>query len=146
MRLGDAVELDERREELGHVLEMHHVGTVGRRLVRVLVRLHEDGGDADRDRGPRQYRHMRALATAVLYLLLNLIGPGAGPLVTGMLNDLFSPSYGAEAVRLSLMVNLLGTGCGIALMIYSANHVLADLRLADEGAETAAPAPAALDA
>jgi len=90
--------------------------------------------------------HMRALATAVLYLLLNLIGPGAGPLVTGMLNDLFSPSYGAEAVRLSLMVNLLGTGCGIALMIYSANHVLADLRLADEGAETAAPARAALDA
>jgi len=90
--------------------------------------------------------HLRALATAVLYLLLNLIGPGAGPLVTGVLNDHFMQTYGAEAVRVSLMVNLLGTGCGIALMIYSAGRLLADLRLASEGAGTTAPTRAALDA
>ena len=42
---------------------------------------------------------MRALATALLYLLLNLIGPGAGPLAAGILNDALVGYYGVEAIR-----------------------------------------------
>ena len=44
--------------------QRHHVGSVGRRVVRILMRLHEDDGDADRHRGARQHRHELALAAA----------------------------------------------------------------------------------
>jgi len=88
---------------------------------------------------------MRAVATAVLYLLLNLIGPGAGPLVTGMLNDHFAQSYGVEAVRVSLAVNLVGTACGVALLLYSARSLLDDLSAARDALPIPAAARAALD-
>jgi MFS family permease len=74
---------------------------------------------------------MRALATALLYLLLNLIGPGAGPLAAGILNDALVGSYGVEAIRLSLTVTLVGAVCGVALTLYAAKHLPHDLAFAD---------------
>jgi MFS family permease len=74
---------------------------------------------------------MRALATALLYLLLNLIGPGAGPLAAGILNDALVGSYGVEAVRISLTVTLVGAVCGVALTLYAAKHLPHDLTFAD---------------
>jgi MFS family permease len=74
---------------------------------------------------------MRALATALLYLLLNLIGPGAGPLAAGILNDALVGSYGIEAVRISLTVTLVGAVCGVALTLYAAKHLPHDLAFAD---------------
>jgi MFS family permease len=51
---------------------------------------------------------MRALASAILFFILNLIGLGAGPQIVGVLNDLLAPRFGGEAVRYSLfVVNLL---------------------------------------
>jgi hypothetical protein len=47
--------------------------------------------------------HMRAMASAVLVFMLNLVGLGLGPLIVGMLNDWLDPSFGQEAVRYSLM-------------------------------------------
>ncbi|MFQ5416174.1 MAG: spinster family MFS transporter [Myxococcota bacterium] len=46
---------------------------------------------------------MRAMASAVLFLILNLIGLGLGPQVVGALNDVLAPRYGDEAVRYSLL-------------------------------------------
>ena len=43
-------------------LQRHRVRAVGQRLGRIGVRLHEDAGDADRDRRARQHRHELALA------------------------------------------------------------------------------------
>jgi predicted MFS family arabinose efflux permease len=74
---------------------------------------------------------MRTLATALLYLLLNLIGPGTGPVVAGMLNDALVGAYGVEAVRVSLTITLLGALGGIALMLYAARQLPHDVDFAD---------------
>jgi predicted MFS family arabinose efflux permease len=46
---------------------------------------------------------MRAMASAIVVFLLNLVGMGLGPLLVGVLNDWLEPTYGASAVRYSLM-------------------------------------------
>lgn len=46
---------------------------------------------------------MRAQASAVLFLILNLIGMGLGPQLAGILSDLYHPAYGAESLRYSLL-------------------------------------------
>jgi len=78
---------------------------------------------------------LRAQATALVYLLLNLIGPGAGPLLAGLLNDALGREYGGEAVRMSLTLTLSGAVIGVALILYAA-RLLPDERAA------AAAAPA----
>ncbi len=47
---------------------------------------------------------MRALASAILLFVINLIGLGAGPQAVGVLNDLLAPWAGTTAVRYSLLV------------------------------------------
>ena len=47
---------------------------------------------------------MRALASAILLFVINLIGLGVGPQVVGVLNDLLEPSFGTAAVRYSLLI------------------------------------------
>jgi len=47
---------------------------------------------------------MRALASAVVFFVLNLIGLGLGPLVTGMISDRLEPTYGAESLRYALAI------------------------------------------
>jgi len=77
--------------------------------------------------------HLRALSTALLYLLLNLIGPGAGPFVTGVLSDLFTPTHGIQGLRLALIVTLLGAACGVALTLWSAGKLPEDLARGELG-------------
>lgn len=50
---------------------------------------------------------MRAMASAIMLFVLNLIGMGLGPTLVGVLNDVFQASRGDQAIRLSLML-LLG--------------------------------------
>ena len=50
---------------------------------------------------------MRALASAFLFFVLNLIGLGLGPLITGMISDLLEPSLGSEALRYALVIVVL---------------------------------------
>ncbi|MFT7288972.1 MAG: nitrate/nitrite transporter NarK, partial [Halieaceae bacterium] len=52
--------------------------------------------------GPR----MRATASAVLFLILNVIGLGAGPWVVGVLSDLLAPSLGTESLRYAMLYAL----------------------------------------
>lgn len=53
---------------------------------------------------------MRALATAVILFVLNLIGLGLGPQTVGILNDVLHASHGDDAIRISMagvwLVNL----------------------------------------
>ena len=71
---------------------------------------------------------MRAMASAILFFILNLIGLGMGPLVVGMVSDFLSPTYGSESLRYSLgvvsFVNLLTA----TLFILAARRLLADLK------------------
>jgi hypothetical protein len=50
---------------------------------------------------------MRALASAILFFVLNLIGLGLGPLFTGMISDLLEPSLGSESLRYALVIVVL---------------------------------------
>ena len=47
---------------------------------------------------------MRALTSAILFFVLNLVGLGFGPLVVGLLSDLFKSSFGAESLRWALTI------------------------------------------
>jgi predicted MFS family arabinose efflux permease len=77
---------------------------------------------------------MRALASAILFFILNLIGLGAGPQVVGILNDLLAGRYGVEAVRWSLfIVNLLG-GLAVLLFFLAAQTLEQDLAATDSPA------------
>jgi predicted MFS family arabinose efflux permease len=80
---------------------------------------------------------LRAQATALVYLLLNLIGPGAGPLLAGLLNDALAGRYGGEAVRVSLTLTLSGAVAGVALIVYAAR--LLPRELATAAAASAPP-------
>jgi len=47
--------------------------------------------------------NMRAMSTALFFLVLNLIALGGGPTVTGILTDVFEPEHGkVHAIRLAL--------------------------------------------
>ncbi|MEL7045433.1 MAG: MFS transporter [Pseudomonadota bacterium] len=49
--------------------------------------------------GPR----MRATASAILFLILNIIGLGAGPWTVGFVSDLLAPSLGGESLRYAML-------------------------------------------
>jgi MFS family permease len=46
---------------------------------------------------------MRAMASAVLFFILNLIGLGIGPWATGLLSDFLRPEFGNESIRYALV-------------------------------------------
>jgi predicted MFS family arabinose efflux permease len=50
---------------------------------------------------------MRALTSAILFLVINLIGLGFGPLIVGLISDLLKPSQGIESLRWALSIILL---------------------------------------
>lgn len=50
---------------------------------------------------------MRALASSILFFVLNLIGLGLGPLLTGMISDLLVPAFGDESLRFALIIVVL---------------------------------------
>lgn len=47
--------------------------------------------------------NMRSTTSAVLLLILNLIGLGCGPLFIGVLSDMLEPQFGADALRLAML-------------------------------------------
>ena len=59
---------------------------------------------------------MRAVASAILLFVVNLIGLGLGPQTVGLLNDLLRPRFGAGAVRWSLAAVVL------VMSLWSALH------------------------
>jgi MFS family permease len=71
---------------------------------------------------------MRSLSAAIQFLILNLLGPGAGVSSVGMLNDALAPRYGEIAIRYSLMITLLAALAGIALALYAASRLRYDLK------------------
>jgi MFS family permease len=65
---------------------------------------------------------MRATASAVLLLILNIVGLGLGPFLVGLLNDVLTARFGAEAIRWSLLlVAGIGGSAGFFFWIGSAS-------------------------
>jgi MFS family permease len=50
---------------------------------------------------------MRAMASAVLLFVLNLIGLGLGPMLTGFVSDSLTPSYGVDGLRYAMSITVL---------------------------------------
>jgi predicted MFS family arabinose efflux permease len=50
---------------------------------------------------------MRAMTSAILFFILNIVGLGCGPVVTGMMSDYLAPEFGAESLRYALIFSSL---------------------------------------
>ena len=50
---------------------------------------------------------MRAMASAILFFVLNLIGLGLGPMATGLVSDALTPLLGDNALRWAMSVTVL---------------------------------------
>ena len=59
----------------------------------------------------------RALASAILFLVLNFIGLGLGPLGIGMISDYLSADYGAESLRYAFTITWV-TGIISLILFY----------------------------
>jgi len=53
--------------------------------------------------------HMRAVASAMLLFVVNLIGLGLGPFLIGLFADLLAPAFGTEALRYALCLVVLSS-------------------------------------
>jgi len=76
---------------------------------------------------------MRALSSAILFFILNLIGLGMGPTSVGLLSDYLAPGYGVESLRYALMFIVpvaLIMSAGFYLM--AAHYVRGDLERAPD--------------
>jgi membrane protein CcdC involved in cytochrome C biogenesis len=75
---------------------------------------------------------MRAVASALLLFMLNIIGLGLGPMITGILSDLLTESFGNESLRYSLLLVNAVIGPWSAWHFYVAGrHIEADLDRVD---------------
>lgn len=68
--------------------------------------------------GPR----MRALASSILFFVLNLIGLGFGPMTVGWLSEMLRPDYGNESIRWAIVIASFITIIPIALYFRGAWH------------------------
>ncbi|HIG39089.1 MAG: MFS transporter [bacterium] len=67
---------------------------------------------------------MRALASAILLFVLNLIGLGLGPVAAGALSDYLKPEYGEESIRYSLFILAVFGNLWAAAHYYFASRTL----------------------
>ena len=59
---------------------------------------------------------MRALSSAILFIILNIIGLGLGPVVIGVLSDSLNPTYGVHSLRQAMLYVMP------VVMLWSAFH------------------------
>lgn len=75
---------------------------------------------------------MRALASAILLFILNIIGLGLGPFLVGVLSDLFAPSFGEESLRYAIIVATAAYFWAGAHFMMAGRTIVADLNRASE--------------
>jgi predicted MFS family arabinose efflux permease len=79
---------------------------------------------------------MRALTSAILFFVLNLIGLGLGPLTAGVLSDYFTASYGDDGLRYAMLIVGLIGALGILMFVLGARALPGDLEARDRLAES----------
>jgi len=76
---------------------------------------------------------MRALAAALVSLVVNVIGAGLGPLTVGLSSDLLAPSLGPSSIRYALLVPAVTALLGAALCFNrGARHLASEFERARE--------------
>ena len=77
---------------------------------------------------------MRAMTSAILFFVLNIIGLGCGPLAIGFLSDMLEPTYGALSLRYAFTVTYLTGAIAIILFYLAAQNYEKDLgKVTSEG-------------
>ncbi len=76
--------------------------------------------------------HMRAMTSAILFFVLNMIGLGLGPLGTGLMSDAFGVHYGVEGLRYAMLVSACIGGVPVILFYLAAKHLRKDLAMLHE--------------
>jgi len=75
---------------------------------------------------------MRALTSAVLFFVFNIIGLGLGPLTVGLLSDFYGAYFGDDSLRYAMLtVGVLGSPA-VVLFMLAARHLPADLTRSSE--------------
>lgn len=79
---------------------------------------------------------IRALASAILFLIINIIGLGLGPWAFGALSDFLQPELGSESLRYA-MVYLLPAVTFLCALTYlrAGHHLRADMTLSEQRAQ-----------
>jgi len=72
---------------------------------------------------------MRALTSAVFFLVINLIGLGFGPLIVGMISDYLAPSLGVESLRWAMSIVLIIGIASAALFFITAKKMAVESQL-----------------
>ena len=75
---------------------------------------------------------MRAMASALLLFSSAMVGQAIGPLLVGALNDHLTPLYGPEAIRYSLLINMVTAVAGGIMLLLACRTIRADIARADE--------------
>ena len=52
------------------------------------------------------HSRMRAMTSALVLLIVNLVGSGLGPQMVGIISDLLMPRLGSDSLRISIVINL----------------------------------------
>jgi predicted MFS family arabinose efflux permease len=71
---------------------------------------------------------MRAMASAVLFFILNLIGLGLGPLTVGLLSDFYLPHFGEDSLRYAMLTVALLSSPAILMFYLGARYLPEDLK------------------
>jgi predicted MFS family arabinose efflux permease len=76
---------------------------------------------------------MRALASAILFFVLNLIGLGLGPFSVGVLSDYLEPGLGVESLRYALLYLVPAASIWSAIhFVIASRHLRTDLAAAPD--------------
>lgn len=70
---------------------------------------------------------MRALTSAALFFVINMIGLGLGPFLTGLTSDLLQPAYGDQSLRYAMLSTLQVSLLAVAMFALAAKRLPADL-------------------
>lgn len=70
---------------------------------------------------------MRALTSAILFFILNLIGLGLGPTLLGVTSDLLKPLLGTESLRYAMMIAFTGYAWSAVHYFMAAKYYRDDL-------------------
>jgi predicted MFS family arabinose efflux permease len=91
--------------------------------------------------------YLRAIAAAIFMMIVNIIGLGLGPYVTGMLSDRLTPRFGESALAISLCAVTMTCAAGVVSFLLGTRTVAADIDAAASppvaGPPAAAPPAAA---
>jgi MFS family permease len=71
---------------------------------------------------------MRALTSAIYFLIINLVGLGFGPLVVGMISDKLKPMLGVESLRWALSIIIVIGFVSALLFFTTAKKLVEDLK------------------